>query len=75
MLEEPGQIEIFPEMIPGVAGTEFTVTASVVMADDPQPLFALTVTIPPDEPAVAEILVLVDVPDHPPGNVHVYEVA
>lgn len=64
-------MEVLPEMIPGVAGTEFTVTANDVTAEEPQPLLAFTVMFPPDVPAVGEILVLGDVPDHPPGNVHV----
>jgi hypothetical protein len=62
-------------MLPGVAGNEFTVTASDWAVEEPQVLFAVTVILPPVLLAVVVILVVVDVPDHPEGNVHVYEVA
>ena len=49
--------------------------ASVWTDEEPQVLFAVTVIFPLAEPAVALIELEVDVPDHPDGNVHVYEVA
>jgi hypothetical protein len=41
----------------------------------PQELFAVTVIFPLVELTVTEILLVVDVPVQPPGNVHVYDVA
>lgn len=62
---------VLPEMNPGVAGIEFTVTASVCNDEEPQPLFAFTVIFPLAALDVVLILVLVEAPDHPDGNVHV----
>lgn len=73
MLEE--QTDVFPEILPGVFGIEFTVTDKVLAAEEPQELLAFTVIFPPDEPAEAVIEVEVEEPDHPEGRVHVYEVA
>jgi hypothetical protein len=50
------------------------VTAKVLGALAPQVLFALT-EIVPLAPAVAVIEVVVEDPDQPDGNVHVYDVA
>lgn len=58
-------------MVPGVAGMEFTVTANVCGVEDPQALLAVTVILPLVALAVALMLVVVDVPVHPPGNTHV----
>lgn len=58
-------------MLPGVAGIELTVTAKVCAVDEPQPLFAVTETFPLVELAVVVMLVVVDIPDQPEGNVHV----
>lgn len=58
-------------MVPGVAGMLLTVTASVLTPEDPQALFAVTVTFPLVELAVALIDVVVEVPVHPPGNTQV----
>ena len=41
----------------------------------PQLLLAITVMVPPDPPHVAEMLLVVEVPIQPDGNVQVYEVA
>jgi hypothetical protein len=71
VFEEAEQILVFPPIGPGVVGIEFTVIARVCTAEEPQALFALTVIFPPDEPAVVVMLVVVDVPVHPEGNVHV----
>ena len=62
-------------IVPGVEGTEFTVTAKVAEEELPQVLLAMIETVPPPEPAVVLILLVVDVPVHPPGSDHVYEVA
>lgn len=52
-----------------------TEIASVCVALLPQPLLAVTEIVPPVVLDVAEMLVELDVPVQPPGNVHVYEVA
>ena len=62
-------------MLPTVPGAEPIVTASVCRDELPQLLLAFTVTMPPFEPAVATMLLVVDEPVQPNGNVHVYEVA
>jgi hypothetical protein len=62
-------------MLPGVAGTVLMVTASVCGMEEPHALLAVTEIFPPAAPAVAFMLVVVDVPVQPPGNVQVYEVA
>ncbi len=51
------------------------VTASVRGVDEPHELLAVTDTVPLFAPVVAVIEFMVDVPVHPFGNVHVYEVA
>jgi hypothetical protein len=60
---------VVPEMLPGVAGMVFTVTANVCGLLDPQVLSAVTVTFPLVEFAVVVILFIVLVPVHPPGTV------
>ena len=65
----------FPLIAPGVAGVADTVTASVCAVELPHPLFAVTDTLPLVALAVAMILFVVDVPDHPLGSVQVYDVA
>jgi hypothetical protein len=42
---------------------------------DPQVLLAVTEIVPPLEPGIAVIDVDVELPLHPDGSVHVYEVA
>ena len=64
-----------PLIVPGVAGAGATVTASICAVELPQLLFATTEIVPLNVPEVAVMLLDVDVPDHPLGNVHVYEVA
>ena len=71
MFDEPAQIGDVPAITPGVAGAVFTVIACEEAAEDPQVLFAVTLTFPPAKPAVAVIEFVVDVPVQPPGNVHV----
>lgn len=71
MFDEPEHIVEFPEIVPGVAGVLFTVTDRLDVADEPQALFAFNVIVPPVEPAVADILLVVEVPVHPEGKVQV----
>ena len=71
MFEVPEQIVVVPKMAPGVPGAVFTVIDRVWEPDDPQVLSAVTVIFPLFEAAVAVILLLVDVPDQPPGKFHV----
>ena len=70
----PLQTTLLPLIAAGVAGIVFTVTANVCADDVPHAFVAVTLT-EPLVPAVELILLLVPVPLHPPGNVHVYEVA
>ena len=58
-------------IVPGVAGAAVGVTAKVAAEDVPQVPVAVTLTLPAVALGVAEILVVVDVPVQPPGNVHV----
>lgn len=71
------QIETFPLIMPGCGSTvpPEIVTASVLGEDEPQESFALTVIFPPVAPAVSVIEFVVELPVHPEGNVHVYDVA
>ena len=46
-------------------------TAKVVAVLLPQLLFALTESVPPADPVVTVIALLVDAPVHPEGNVQV----
>ena len=48
-----------------------TVMAKVDAVDDPQVLLAVTLTLPEVALVVVVILVVVDVPVHPPGKVQV----
>jgi hypothetical protein len=74
-LEDPEQIVALPEILPGIAGVVLTVTAKVCGVDDPHAPLAITDIFPLELPAVVLMLVVVDVPLQPPGNVHVYDVA
>ena len=58
-----------PLMEPGVVGMEFTVIACDEEAEVPQPFVAVTLMLPLVASAVALMLVVVDVPDQPPGKV------
>ena len=71
VLDVDEQILVSPLIVPGVPGIEFTVTANVFAADEPQELFAFTEMFPPVDPAVAIIVSVVEVPDQPEGKVHV----
>ena len=56
-------------MIPGVEGVVFTVTARVRTGEEPQALFAVTEMVPLDDPAVAIIEFVTELPDQPLGKV------
>jgi hypothetical protein len=58
-------------MVPGLGSVEITTTGSVVTELCPQPLIALTVTLPPALLAVVVILFVVLVPVHPEGKVQI----
>ena len=60
-----------PKILPGWAGDELGVIASVAGAELPQLLLAVTETLPPAEPAITCIIVVFDVPVQPFGRVHV----
>ena len=60
-----------PLIGPGADSPEPTVTASVLGADLPQALLAVTETVPPLAPITLVIVFVVDVPDHPFGSVQV----
>jgi hypothetical protein len=64
-----------PVTAPGADGTVLTVMVAVLAALVPQLFTAVTEMVPPDVPAVVVIEFVVDVPDHPEGSVHVYDVA
>ena len=64
-----------PLMVPGVAGAAAVVTVNVCAVVLPQVLLAFTVIVPPVVVGVAVILLVVELPLQPLGNVQVYEVA
>jgi len=61
-------------MVPGCAGTVVPVTGSVLGGLAPQALLAVTEIIPLPAPTVAVIELEVELPLHPEGSAHVYEV-
>jgi hypothetical protein len=69
--ESPEQSITSPLMVPGFAGMLFTITANACAVDDPQALLAVTEMFPPEASAVILIELVVEVPVHPEGNVHV----
>jgi hypothetical protein len=68
---EPWQTDALPEMVPGCAGTVVVVTARVLAVLVPQPFEAVTEMSPPFGPTVAVMELVVEVPVHPAGRVHV----
>ena len=60
-----------PVMVPGVAGAIVGVAAKLADAEVPQEFVAVTDTFPAVALGVAEILVVVELPVQPPGNVQV----
>jgi hypothetical protein len=73
-LEIPEQGAKFPVIAPGVAGIVLIVIGKLWTPEEPQPLFAFTVTLPLVEFVVAEMEFVVDVPVQPVGSVQVYDV-
>ena len=68
----PAHAVVLPAMEAGCTGAmEVMVTAAVLTTLLPQLLFALTDREPPVDPAVSVIALVVDVPVHPDGKVHV----
>jgi hypothetical protein len=66
-----GHTAVFPAIEAGAAGIVLTVTDKVDGELEPEPLLAVTLIFPLLEPAVTEMELVVEVPVHPPGNVHV----
>ena len=62
-------------MAEGCAGGPETNTPKVLSTDLPQSLLAATDTIPPEVEVVTNMVSEVELPDHPDGNVQVYELA
>ena len=58
-----------------IVGIDAVATLSVLIVPEPQVLFAITEITPPLAPTVTVIDVVVELPLHPEGKVHVYEVA
>lgn len=75
MLVTPAHTFAAPLMMPGAAGAEETLTTNEDPADVPQEEVAVTEMVPPAAPGVVLMLAVVEEPDHPPGSVHVYDVA
>jgi hypothetical protein len=65
------QTLVLPLIGPGVAGRVPTVTASDWADEVPQAFFAATVTLPLFAPTVVIIVLVVEVPVHPFGRVHI----
>ena len=71
VVEIPEHGVALPDIVPGVPIAPLTVMAKVLAVDDPQVLLAVTLTLPEVALVVVVILVVVDVPVQPPGNVQV----
>jgi hypothetical protein len=67
----PVQTVARPLMAPGAEGTALADTVRLAAADVPQAFVAATVTVPPAEPAVTVMEVVVEAPVQPPGSVQV----
>ena len=67
-LEEPWHKLVLPEMVAGCAGMPLTPTTRDWAVEEPQPLFALTVMVPPALPAVVAMLLVLLLPAHPAGR-------
>ena len=59
----------------GSAGIVALDTFNVLALLEPQVLSAVTDMVPPEDPAVAVMEVVVELPVHPEGKLHVYDVA
>jgi hypothetical protein len=62
---------VLPLIVPGTAGMLVTVTFNVCGTDEPQVLFAVTVTFPLVALALVLMEFVAEVPVQPPGKVHV----
>ncbi len=65
------QTTVGPVTAPGLDSDDPTVTASVLAAELPQALLAVTDTVPPLVPTVVMMVAVVDVPVQLPGSVQV----
>jgi hypothetical protein len=63
--------EALPVIEPGCAGIDEVVTTKTCAMELPQVLFATTLILPPVAPAVVVIELVLEVPVHPEGKVHV----
>ena len=66
---------VIPVILPGCDGTVITVALTVLGVPEPHVLLAVTDIVPPLEPTVVDIVLVVEFPLHPDGNVQVYDVA
>ena len=66
---------MLPLIGPGCGSIVDTDILIVLDVPEPQALFAKTEILPPVAPTVTDIETEVEVPLHPEGRVHVYEVA
>jgi hypothetical protein len=62
-------------MVPGCEGSVVTLMASVLAVPVPQVLLADTERVPPDDPTVTVMELVLELPVHPEGNVQEYDVA
>jgi hypothetical protein len=69
--ESPAQTFALPLMAPGAERGDSTDTAIPLAGEAPQALLAVTVTVPPLDPAVAVMEFVVEVPDQAPGKAQV----
>lgn len=68
----PAVTDAGPEIAVGCPGVATGATVKDLGDDDaPQALFAVTCIVVPVVPGVAVMLVVVELPDQPPGKVHV----
>ena len=71
ILELSEQTLVSPLIEPGIAGAGVTATARVRIGDEPQALFAVTIILPPETPAVTVMEVVAELPVQPPGKTQV----
>jgi hypothetical protein len=69
--DEPWQTLLLPAIAPGCVGVGDTLTFITLGELAPQALLALIKMVPPVLPAVVEMDVEVEVPDHPDGRFQV----
>ena len=67
----PEQMVMGPLIVPGIPGILSKLTTKLAAGLVPQPLLAVTETVPDVPLSVAVMLLDADVPVHPNGNVHV----